>query len=69
LERKIEKNVYQEAIRPCNRVERRICTREKESIFAVKKEKKKGISICRGPTTKEIHLAIKIATDLTSLFF
>ena len=53
---------------PYNRVERGICAKERKSIFTVKRGKRKGTSICRGPTVKRIYLAIKIAINLTSPF-
>ena len=64
------KNVYQEAIGPCNRVKRGICAKEKErkSVFTVKREKRRDTSICGGPTVKRIYPAIKITTNLTSPF-
>jgi len=53
---------------PCNRVEREICVKEGESIFTIKGGKKEDTSIHRGSTAKEIYLAIKTATNLTSPF-
>jgi len=67
-ERKIRKNVYQEAIEPCNTVERGVCAKEGKSVFTIERGKREGTSICRGLTAKRIYLAIKIAPDLTSPF-
>jgi len=67
-EKGIRKNVYQKAVGSCNRIERGVCAQEGESIFTVKKRKKGVVSICREPTAKRIYSAIKITTDLTSLF-
>ena len=66
---KIEKNTYQEAIKPYDRVKRGICTKGGESVFTVKRKKGGGTSICGGSTVKRIHLTIKITTDLTSPFY
>ena len=55
-------------MRPCNRVERGICAKEGKSVFAVKRGKRGGTSICRELTVKGIHLTVTIAIDLTSPF-
>ena len=65
---RIRKSTHQKAIEPCNRVEREICVKEGESIFTIKGGKKEDTSIHRGSTAKEIYLAIKTATNLTSPF-
>ena len=66
---RIRKNVHQKTIELCNRVKRGICTKEEESVFIIKREKRGGTGICGGLTVKGIYSAIKIAIDLTSLFF
>ena len=55
-------------MRPCDRVERGICAKKEESVFAVKRGKRGDTSIYGGSTVKGIHLTIKITTDLTSPF-
>ena len=67
-ERKIRKNVYQEAIEPCNTVERGVCAKEGKSVFTVKKRKRGDTSICEESTVKGIYSIIKIATNSTSPF-
>jgi len=53
---------------PCNRIERRVCAKERESVFVVKRRKREGASICGGSAVKRIYSAIKITTDLTGPF-
>ena len=57
---RIGKNAHQEAMEPFDRVEREICAKEEESVFTVKKKKRRDTSIHRESTTKEIYLTIKI---------
>jgi len=54
---------------PCNRIERRVCAKERESVFVVKRRKRGGASICGGSAVKRIYSAIKITTDLTGPFY
>ena len=67
-EGEIRKNAHQKAVGPCNRIERRVCAKKGKGVFAVERGKREGTSIHGGSTAKRIYLAIKITTDLTSLF-
>jgi len=64
----IKKNAHLKAMGSCNRIEKEVCIQKRESIFTIERRKRESASIHRGPTTKKIYLAIKITTDLTSLF-
>jgi len=52
----------------CNRIKRGVCTQKRKSVFAVKGKKRGSTSIYEGLTAKGIYSAVKITTDLTSLF-
>ena len=52
----------------CNRIERRVCTKEEVSVFTIERGKRGGASICRRSAAKRIYSTIKITTDLTSPF-
>ena len=65
----VGKNVHKKTIKLYNRIEERVCAKKRKGILAIKGGKRKSTSICKGPVTKRIHPAVKIATDLTSLFF
>ena len=65
----VGKNVHKKTIKLYNRIEERVCAKKRKGILTIKGGKRKSTSICKGPVTKRIHPAVKIATDLTSLFF
>ena len=66
-EERIGKNVYQQAMEPCDRVEREICAKEGESVFTVKRRKRRDTSIHRKSTVKEIYLMVKITRPYQSI--
>jgi len=51
-----EKDASAKGLGPCNRVERRLCTKKREGILIVKREEKGGISICEKPVKKGTYL-------------
>ena len=52
-----------------NRIERRVCTKEKVSVFTMERGKRGSASICGRLAAKRVYLTIKITTDLTSPFY
>ena len=51
-----------------NRTKGKICAKERKGILSIKKKKRKSTSIYGESIVKKVYSAIKIATNLTSLF-
>ena len=54
---------------PCDRGERRICTKEEKGLSVVKEEKGGGERVYQRAVAERIYLTIKIITDGTSVLF
>ena len=52
---------------PCNRDERKICTKEGESVPIVKRRKREGERVYSGVVEKGIYPAIKVTTNSASI--
>ena len=52
---------------PCDRYKKRVCTEEGEGISIVKGGKVRGKRVCKRTVKKEIHSAIEITTNSTSV--
>ena len=63
----IRKDANKEGIRSHNRCQGEVRTKKKEGISAVKRREKKSEGVCKGAVAKEIHLAIKVTTNSTSI--
>jgi len=62
-EEAIREDADKEGMRPHDRGEGRICTKEGEGISAVKRGKGRCKRICKRAVEKEIYLAVKITTN------
>jgi len=68
-EKRIRKNASVKSLGPCNRVERRIYTKERKGVFIIQREKGESASICERSTAKRVHLTLQITANITSTLF
>jgi len=52
----------------CNKVERRICTKERENLSLVQRRERRGKEVYLEADKKEVYLTIKVTIDGTSVF-
>ena len=52
----------------CNKVERRICTKERENLSLVQRRERRGKKVYLEADKKEVYLTIKVTIDGTSVF-
>ena len=50
-----------------HRSQRRICAKEGQDLPIVKSRERGGTGVCEGSAEEEVHWAIKITTDITSV--
>jgi len=62
----VRKNASVKSLGSRNRVERGIYTKERESVFIVKRRKRGGTSIYGRSIAKEVHSSLQITTNITS---
>jgi len=55
-------------LRSCYKSQKRICAKERQNLSVVKSRERRSIGVCEGSIEKEIYQAIKITTDVTSVF-
>jgi len=63
----IREDADEESIGPHNRCEGRVCTKEGKGVSIVEEEKRRGKRIHKRAAKKEIHSAIKITVNYTSI--
>jgi len=51
---------------PCNRIEKGVYAKERESVFPVKRGKRGSASICGRSIAKRVHLFLQITANVTS---
>ena len=66
-EETIREDADEEGIGPHNRCEGRICTKEGEGVFAVKRGKRGGERICKRAAEERIHSAVEITANGTGV--
>ena len=54
-------------MKPCNRCEEKVCTKEGESVSVVKGGKGRGKRVCKRAVKKGIYSVIKITTNGASV--
>jgi len=64
----VGKNTRAKSLGSCNRVERGIHTKERESVLFVKGREKGSASIYRGLVKKRIYSTIQVTPDIASTF-
>jgi len=71
----VEKGLWKKGVRKdasakglglCDRVERGVYAKERESVFIVKRGKRESTSICGGSVVKRVHSSLQITTNITS---
>jgi len=63
----VRKNANKKIMRSCNRCEGRVCTMKRKDISTVERGERGGKRICEGAVEEEIHLAIEVTTNSTSI--
>jgi len=66
--KRVGKNASAKSLGSCDRVKKRFCAKEKESIFSIKGKKRGSTSVHRRPTKKRIYSTIQITLDIASTF-
>jgi len=66
--KRVGKNASAKSLGPCDRVKRRFCAKEGESVFFIEGRKRGSTSVHRRPTKKRIHSTIQITPDIASTF-
>jgi len=66
-EKGVRKNTSAKSLGSRNRVERGVYTKERESVFIVKRRKEEGTSICGRSIAKRVYLFLQITTNITSI--
>jgi len=51
---------------PCDRVERGVYAKERESIFVIERGERESTSICGGSIAKRVHPSLQITANVTS---
>jgi len=64
--KRVRKNASTESLGSCNRIKKRLCTKEGESVFSIEERKRGSISVHRRPIEKGIHSTIQITPDIAS---
>ena len=71
----VEKGVWKKRVRanasvkglgPCDRIEKRVYTKERKGIFVVKRKKRESASIHGRSIAKRVHLSLQITANVTS---
>jgi len=65
-EKGIRKDASAKGLGPCDRIKRRVHTKEGKGVFVVKRRKGRGASVCGGSTAKRVHSALKVPANITS---
>jgi len=65
-EKGIRKNASAKSLGSCNRVERRVYTKEGKGVFVVKRRKRGSTSICRKLAVERVHSALQVTANITS---
>jgi len=64
--KEVRKNASAKGLGPCNRVERGVYPKKRESVFLIKREKRGSAIICRRPIAKRVHSSLQITANVTS---
>jgi len=62
----VRKNASAKGVGPCNRVERGVYAKKRESVFLVKRGKRGSAIICGRSIAKRVHSSLQITTNVTS---
>jgi len=65
-EKGVRKNASVKGLGSCNRVERGVYTKERESIFVVKRGKGESASVHGRSIAKRVYPSLQITTNVTS---
>ena len=72
----VEKGLWKKGVRkdasvkglgPCDRVKRRVFTKERKGVFIVERREGRSISICGRSTAKRVYLTLQITANFTSI--
>jgi len=66
--KRVGENASMKGLGSRDRVKRRLCAKEGESVFFIKRRKRGGTSIRRRPTEEGIHLTIQIIPNIAGTF-
>jgi len=66
-EKRVRKNASAKGLGSHDRIERGVYTKERESIFIVKRGKGGSASVHGRSTAKRVHLPLQITTNITSI--
>jgi len=65
-EKRIRKNASAKGLGSCDRVERRVYTKERKGVFIVKRRKGGSASVRGRSTAERVHLTLQVTANVTS---